>query len=60
MSMVWDAVDCHAQSIVLSRDKSLECEAVAHSHLGRIYELLIIKEKSRQHYKHAVDLAVAL
>jgi hypothetical protein len=60
MELVWDAVDCYVQSIVLSRDKSLESEAMAHSHLGRLYELLRFNEKSHVHYKLTVDLVVAM
>lgn len=60
MELVWDAVDCYVQSIVLSRDKSLESEAMAHSHLGRLYELLRFNDKSHVHYKLTVDLVVAM
>ncbi|EFX65699.1 hypothetical protein DAPPUDRAFT_117072 [Daphnia pulex] len=61
MELVWDAVDCYVQSIVLSRDiKSLESEAMAHSHLGRLYELLRFNDKSHDHYKLTVDLVVAM
>jgi hypothetical protein len=60
MELVWDAVDCYVQSIVLSRDKSLESEAMAHSHLGRLYELHKFNEKSHVHYKLTVDLVVAM
>lgn len=60
MELVWDAVDCYVQSIVCSREKSLEYEAIAHSHLGRLYELLIVNEKSHEHYKRTVDLVVAM
>ncbi|XP_046443360.1 uncharacterized protein LOC124193538 [Daphnia pulex] len=60
MELVWDAVDYYVQSIVLSRDKSLESEAMAHSHLGRLYELLRFNDKSHDHYKLTVDLVVAM
>ena len=60
MELVWDAVDCYVQSIVLSRGKCLENEAMTHSQLGRLYELLVMNVKSREHYKLTVDLVVAM
>jgi hypothetical protein len=60
MDLVWDAVDFYVQSIVLSRNKSLESEAIAHSHLGRVFELLKYNEKCHVHYKLTVDLVVAM
>ena len=60
MELVWDSVDCYVQSIVLSRGKCLENEAMTHSQLGRLYELLVMNVKSREHYKLTVDLVVAM
>ena len=60
MDLVWDAVDCYLHSVISSRGKCLESEAIAHSHLGRLYEVLSQKEKSREHYKMAVELALAM
>jgi hypothetical protein len=60
MELTWDANDCYLQSIVLSRSKCLESEARAHSQLGRLYELLVSNEKSRDHYKLTIQLAMAM
>jgi hypothetical protein len=60
MDLVWDAIDFYDQSIVLSKNKSLESEAIAHSHLGRVYEFLKFYEKCHVHYKFTVDLVVAM
>ena len=61
MELVGDTVDCYVQSIVLSRrGKCLENEAMAHSQLGRLYELLVMNVKSNEHYKLTVDLVVAM
>ena len=60
MELVWDAVDCYVQSIVLCRGKCLESEAIAHSQLGRLYESIVMNVKSREHYKFTVDLVIAM
>ena len=60
MELVWDAVDHYNQAIILTREKCLESEAMAHSQLGELYETLIVAGKSKEHYKAAVDLVHAL
>jgi hypothetical protein len=60
MELVWDAVDHYNQAIILTREKCLESEAMAHSQLGELYETLIVADKSKEHYKAAVDLVHAL
>ena len=56
MELVWDAVDHYNQAIILARERCLESEAMAHSQLGQLYEALVLADKSKEHYKAAVDL----
>ena len=44
MELVWDSVDLDCHAIILSREKCLESEAIAHSRLGKVYESLIVKD----------------
>ena len=60
MELVWDAVDNYVQSIVSSRGKCIESEAISHSHLGRLYEILILNAKSREHFRSAIDLGLSM
>jgi len=60
MEQVWDAVDCYNQSIISARDKCLESEAIAHCQFGKIYGSFLMSQKSREHYKTAVDLEFAM
>ncbi len=60
MELVWDAVDCYNQSIISARGKCLESEAIAHCQLGKIYGSFFIRQKSREHYKAAIDLELAM
>ena len=60
LELTRDAVDCYLQFIVLSRDKSLESQVIAHGQLGRLYELMTLNEKSREYYKFTIQLAMAI
>ena len=60
MELVWDAVDLYVQSIVSSRGKCIESEAIAHSHLGRLFEVLFFNQKARDHYRLAIDLGLSM
>lgn len=60
MELTCDAIDCYLQLIVLSRGKDPESEAMAHSQLGRLFELMMLNEKSREHYKFTIQLAMAM
>jgi hypothetical protein len=60
MELVWDAVDHYNQAIILAREKCLESEAVARSRLGELYHVLSVTDKSKEHYKAAVGLALTM
>jgi hypothetical protein len=60
MELVWDAVDHYNQAIILAREKCLESEAVAQSRLGELFQVLFVTDKSKEHYRAAVDLALTM
>ncbi len=60
MELIWDVVDCYKQSFISSGDMCIESQAIAHCELGKVYGSIHIRQKSREHYKAAVDLELAM
>lgn len=57
MDVVWDVVDWYKQSILLTREKDLELEAIGHTCLARVYDqVLKLKFKAKENFLHCLQL----
>lgn len=60
MELVWDSIDSYTYSIICSRDKCIEGEAMSHSRLGQLYGSIHMREKSREHFRAVIELESTL
>ncbi|XP_071949809.1 uncharacterized protein [Antedon mediterranea] len=59
--MVWEVLDWYKKSILLTREKDVELEAIAMSRIGAIYDIVLkLKFKARPYFKGAITLAHSL
>ena len=57
INMVWEVVDWYKQSILLTREKDVEYEAIGHSRLGKIYDgVLKLKTKAKANFMRCLEL----
>ncbi|GFR50200.1 hypothetical protein Agub_g12368 [Astrephomene gubernaculifera] len=53
--------DMYQEAVALARGCDLECEARAHRSLGHLYSTVLrMRERGLKHYKHVLDLGVAM
>lgn len=57
IEMVWEVVDWYKQSILLTREKDVEYEAIGHSRLGKVYDkVLKLKNKAKENFMRCLEL----
>lgn len=58
IDMVWEVVDWYKQSVLLTREKDVEYEAIGHSRLGKVYDgVLKLKTKAKENFMRCLGLA---
>ncbi|XP_065684324.1 uncharacterized protein LOC124817936 isoform X1 [Hydra vulgaris] len=61
IELAWNAIDMYRVAIKATATKDIELEAEITSIIGVIYEkILLIKERAKQYYMHALDLAESM
>ena len=61
VDMIWEVVDWYKQSILLTREKDVEFEAIGHSRLGRVYDqVLKLKFKAKENFMRCLELVNSL
>jgi hypothetical protein len=61
MDGIWDAVDHYREAILQARDKDIENEARAYSHLGMVYkDVLKINSAAKSSFSRCMELAKTL
>ena len=57
VDMIWEVVDWYKRSILLTREKDVEFEAIGHSRLGRVYDqVLKLKVKAKENFMRCLEL----
>lgn len=57
VDMLWEVVDWYRKSILLTREKDVEFEAIGHSRLGRVYDrVLKLKQKAKENFMRCLEL----
>ena len=57
IDMVWEVVDWYKQSILLTRERDVEFEAIGHSRLGKVYDrVLKLKNKAKENFMRCLEL----
>jgi len=61
MAGVWDAIDWYHEAIVQTKERDIENEARANSHLGAVYkDVLKSKSGAKKYFSRCMELAKAL
>jgi len=59
--MIWSIIDLFHQSILLTREKDIENEALCLSRIGRLFHKVVkLKDKARECYRKCIELALTL
>lgn len=57
IDMVWEVIDWYKQSVLLTREKDVEYEAIGHSRLGRVYDrVLKLRNKAKENFMRCLEL----
>ena len=58
LDMIWEVVDWYKRSVLLTREKDVEFEAIGHSRLGRVYDqVLKLQTKAKENFMQCLELA---
>lgn len=61
VDMIWEVIDWYKQSILLTREKDAEFEAIGHGRLGRVYDqVLKLKFKAKENFMRCLELVNSL